>query len=79
MCLENLCEAAFQQPRVQRAFIRDAADALKADRGNSWNPVSLIWSENRYGPFELFARAVCRADPLQRAQIIQHIAEKPPA
>jgi hypothetical protein len=45
-------------------FLRDAADSLKADRGNAWNPVSLIWSEYQ-GPFEIFARAVS-AKYLQR-------------
>jgi hypothetical protein len=45
-------------------FLRDAADALKADRGNAWNPVSLIWSENQ-SPFEIFAWAVS-AKYLQR-------------
>jgi hypothetical protein len=38
-------------------FFRDAADSLKANRGNRWNPVALIWSE-RSGPFEIFARSV---------------------
>jgi hypothetical protein len=38
-------------------FIRDAADSVKANRGNRWDPVSLIWSE-RSGPFEIFARSV---------------------
>src|ERR1700682_5882887 len=38
-------------------FLRDAADSIKANHGNRWNPVSLIWSE-RSGPFEIFARSV---------------------
>ena len=38
-------------------FMREAADALKANQHNRWVPDTLIYSAHRPRPFEMFARA----------------------
>jgi len=37
-------------------FLRDCVDCLKSKRYQAWWPETLVYAENRYGPFEIFAR-----------------------
>lgn len=41
-------------------FMRDAANALKAEKHNSWYPNTLVFASRRGRPFELFARSQSR-------------------
>lgn len=38
-------------------FLRDSADASRADRRQSWWPETLLYSGHHYKPFEIFARS----------------------
>jgi hypothetical protein len=38
-------------------FLRDSLDCLRADRYQNWYPLTLVYAERHYGPFEMFARS----------------------
>lgn len=38
-------------------FIRDSIDCLNSKRHQVWWPETLVYAENHYGPFEIFARS----------------------
>ena len=38
-------------------FVRDCIDCLKLKRNQVWWPETLVFAENHYGPFEIFARS----------------------
>lgn len=38
-------------------FIRDCLDSIRTGRWQHWWPMTLIYSERHYGPFEIFARS----------------------
>jgi len=42
-------------------FLRDEVDQMKAGNYGCWWPVTLVYAEMRYNPFELFARAESQA------------------
>lgn len=38
-------------------YLRDAALNVKGNAGRGWHPVTLVFAENRYRPFDVFARS----------------------